>query len=51
MSKAIGFAIATITVAVFLPDVFRSIEGILLKSLSMANASLDSLASFGHLVQ
>lgn len=51
MSKAIGFAITVVTIAVFLPDVFRSVEGILLKSLEMANASLDNLASFGHLVQ
>ncbi len=51
MSRAIGFAIALVTIAVFLPDVFHSVEALLLKSLVLANASLDSLASVGHLVR
>jgi hypothetical protein len=51
MSRAIGFAIALVTVAVFLPDVFRSVEALLLKSLVLANTALDSLAAGGHLVQ
>ncbi len=51
MSRAIGFVIALVTVAVFLPDVFHAVETLLLKSLILANASLDSLASVGHLVR
>lgn len=51
MFRALGFAIGLVTIAVFLPDVFHSAEALLLKSLELANASLDSLASAGHLVR
>ena len=51
MSKAIGLMIVIITFAIFLPNVFHSVETLLLKSLELANASLDNLASIGHLVQ
>ena len=50
MSRAIGFAIALVTIAVFVPDVFRSVEALVLKSLVLANGALDALASGGHLV-
>jgi hypothetical protein len=50
MSRAIGFAVVLITVAVFLPDVFHLAETILLKALVLANANLDALANSGHMI-
>lgn len=51
MGRALGFAIGLVTIAVFLPDAFRLVESLLLKALVLANASLDALASAGHLVR
>ena len=50
MSRAIGFAIGVVTIAVFLPDVFHQVESLLLKALMLANASMDALANSGHMI-